>query len=250
MKKLFFLGLSLIALNATAQSVAINTDGSTADPSAILDLKSTNQGVLVPRLTQTQRTAIATPATGLMVYQTDATAGFYYNAGTPATPNWQPIGGGGGTSLPAQTGNAGKVLTTNGTNPSWANAPILGTLQVSPVTSGGSSTVTVSDLNVRTIMLDYQTGNGNATGTTINIIVPSAASYPAGTILTFSSTNTTTTSPLAGGGSYTFTSPNSTITAHVANNLPTGTAVTLTNNAAGGVFNVITDGVSKWYRIN
>lgn len=155
----------------------------------------------------------------------------------------------GGTSLPAQTGNAGKVLTTDGTNPSWTNAPILGTLQVSPVTSGGTTNVTVSNLNVRNIMLDYQGGNGNASGTIINIIVPSAASYPAGTILTFSSTNTITTSPLT-VGNYTFTSPNSTITAHVANNVSTANAVTLTNNGASGVLNVITDGVSKWYRIN
>ena len=163
--------------------------------------------------------------------------------------NTQWVTPSGGTSLPAQTGNAGKVLTTDGTNPSWTNAPILGTLQVSPVTSGGTTNVTVSNLNVRNIMLDYQGGNGNASGTIINIIVPSAASYPAGTILTFSSTNTITTSPLT-VGNYTFTSPNSTITAHVANNVSTANAVTLTNNGASGVLNVITDGVSKWYRIN
>ena len=163
--------------------------------------------------------------------------------------NTQWVTPSGGTSLPAQTGNAGKVLTTDGTNPSWTNAPILGTLQVSPVTSGGTTNVTVSNLNVRNIMLDYQGGNGNASGTIINIIVPSAASYPAGTILTFSSTNTITTSPLT-VGNYTFTSPNSTITAHVANNVSTANAVTLTNIGASGVLNVITDGVSKWYRIN
>ena len=163
--------------------------------------------------------------------------------------NTQWVTPSGGTSLPAQTGNAGKVLTTDGTNPSWTNAPILGTLQVSPVTSGGTTNVTVSNLNVRNIMLDYQGGNGNASGTIINIIVPSAASYPAGTILTFSSTNTITTSPLT-LGNYTSTSPTSTITAHVANNVSTANAVTLTNNGASGVLNVITDGVSKWYRIN
>ena len=76
-QKAFFALTFVFALNSNAQSVAINTDGSTADASAILDLKSTNQGVLVPRLTQSQRTMISAPATGLMVYQTDATAGFY-----------------------------------------------------------------------------------------------------------------------------------------------------------------------------
>ena len=125
MKKLFFLGLSLIALNATAQSVAINTDGSTADPSAILDLKSSNQGVLVPRLTQTQRTAIATPATGLMVYQTDNTPGFYFNAGTPITPNWQPVGGSPASSGPTLLvrASANSAITVPFANSTASNNP-------------------------------------------------------------------------------------------------------------------------------
>ena len=100
MKKLFFIGLCLITINATAQSVAINNDGSAADNSAILDLKSNNQGVLVPRMTQANRNAITSPATGLMIFQTDNTPGFYYNAGTPATPNWQPVGGASTSAYP------------------------------------------------------------------------------------------------------------------------------------------------------
>nr|MCU0351792.1 hypothetical protein [Flavobacterium sp.] len=62
MKKLFFLALGLIALNANAQSVSINTDGSTADNSAILDVKSTDKGILIPRMTEAQRNLITTPA--------------------------------------------------------------------------------------------------------------------------------------------------------------------------------------------
>lgn len=49
-------------------NVGINT--STPDPTAILHLESTNQGLLVPRLTTVQRDAIATPATGLIIYNT------------------------------------------------------------------------------------------------------------------------------------------------------------------------------------
>ena len=63
-----------------AQGVGVNTDNSTADPLAILDIKSTSKGLLAPRMTQAQRNAIASPAIGLLIYQTDATAGFYtYN---------------------------------------------------------------------------------------------------------------------------------------------------------------------------
>ncbi len=85
MKKILFLGFSLFALQTNAQSVAINTDGSTAHNSALLDLKSENQGVLVPRMTASQRSLIASPATGLMVYQTDAPQGFYFYNGSAWT---------------------------------------------------------------------------------------------------------------------------------------------------------------------
>jgi hypothetical protein len=47
------------------------------DASAVLQATSTTQGFLPPRMTSAQRTAIATPAVGLMVYQTDATEGLY-----------------------------------------------------------------------------------------------------------------------------------------------------------------------------
>ncbi len=51
------------------------------DPSSILDLSSTNKGLLVPRMTSTQRTNITSPATGLLVFQTDGIEGFYYYDG-------------------------------------------------------------------------------------------------------------------------------------------------------------------------
>ncbi len=70
--------------------VGVNTDGSSPDASAMLDVKSTSKGVLIPRMTKAQRTAIAGPATGLMVYQTNETTGFYYYNGS----TWQWLGSG------------------------------------------------------------------------------------------------------------------------------------------------------------
>lgn len=58
------------------------------DASALLDVSGTGKGVLLPRMTAAQKSAIASPATGLLIYQTDGTAGFYYNGGTPAAPAW------------------------------------------------------------------------------------------------------------------------------------------------------------------
>src|ERR1700744_4131346 len=72
---------AVINSNTTyAQGVAVNADGSAADASAMLDVKSTTKGLLTPRMTSAQRTGITAPAVGLLVYQTDAPEGFYYNS--------------------------------------------------------------------------------------------------------------------------------------------------------------------------
>jgi hypothetical protein len=90
MKKTLLLlaGIVCFGMSAFSQGVAINTDGSDPDASAVLDVKSTDKGFLTPRMTQAQRIALTSPANGLLVYQTDGTTGFYYNSGTAASPSW------------------------------------------------------------------------------------------------------------------------------------------------------------------
>ena len=76
----------MIPVTGISQSVGINTDGSNPDPSAVLDVKSTDKGVLIPRMTATQRNAISNPPKGLLVFQTDPVAAFcYYNGFACAT---------------------------------------------------------------------------------------------------------------------------------------------------------------------
>ena len=88
--KLLFVAITMIAsYMLTAQGVSINADGSSADGSAMLDVKSTDMGMLIPRMTETQRDDITTPATGLMIFQTDEIAGFYYYDGSA----WALVGG-------------------------------------------------------------------------------------------------------------------------------------------------------------
>jgi len=71
----------IVTICGAQQGIAINTDGRTPNPSAILDIKSANKGRLVPRLSQDQKNGIVTPANGLLVFQTDGQAGFYYFTG-------------------------------------------------------------------------------------------------------------------------------------------------------------------------
>lgn len=78
MKKAILLIL-FVSTSAIAQ-VGINT--STPDASAALDVESTTGGLLIPRMTQAQRDAIASPSNGLMIYQTDLDAAFYFYNGS------------------------------------------------------------------------------------------------------------------------------------------------------------------------
>jgi hypothetical protein len=57
--------------------VSINQDGSTPDASAILDLNSTDKGVLVPRISDTS--SVTNPADGLMIFYTETNSFWYYN---------------------------------------------------------------------------------------------------------------------------------------------------------------------------
>lgn len=91
----------ILPLSAVGQGVGINN--ATPHTSAMLDITSTNKGLLVPRVTTAQRTAIATPATGLLVYDTTLNL-FYYYDGTA----WRPF----------MIGNLSWLLGGNaGTNP-------------------------------------------------------------------------------------------------------------------------------------
>lgn len=77
-----FVGLSFFVTTyeMTAQ-VGINIDGSEPHNSAILDVKSTEKGLLIPRMTTAQRTALGSTATpGLIVFDTDLSKFFYYDA--------------------------------------------------------------------------------------------------------------------------------------------------------------------------
>ncbi len=115
-KTLLFLVLALAVVTmphfSAAQGVAINADSSKADPSAILDLKSTIKGFLAPRMTLAQRNAIAVPAVGLLIYQTDNTPGFYCYTGA----SWTPVsgtGGGSGTGIDSNWSLNGNDITNS-----------------------------------------------------------------------------------------------------------------------------------------
>jgi hypothetical protein len=99
--------ICLHAQNIFPASGSAGIGTTTPDASSILEMVSTTKGMLVPRMTKVQRDAIIKPATGLLIYQTNSTPGFYYYNGS----SWQAvIQKFKGWSL---TGNAGTIAGTN-----------------------------------------------------------------------------------------------------------------------------------------
>lgn len=114
MKKIFLttllLNSSLFVLTFSQQGISVNTTGNPPHPSAVLDVSSTTQGALVPRMTIAQRNAIVSPAEGLIIYNLDCKDLNIYN-GT----NWIGLTLSPTTALTA-TGVAGTSFTANWTN--------------------------------------------------------------------------------------------------------------------------------------
>ena len=159
-KKIFLLiVVGLCVATATAQT-GIGT--TTPDVSAKLDISSTTKGLLVPRMTATERGAIATPAKGLLIYQTDGEAGFYVNTGTSSAKVW--------TRINMDWTKSGNDISYTGNISTTGN-----------LTGGNASTSTISGFaaNVATISTGYNltaADNGkiiqSTAATAISIAIP------------------------------------------------------------------------------
>src|SRR6478736_3832368 len=101
----FFLVIVLLSSifnsEASAQNVGIGTTSPNA--SAQLDITSNSKGLLIPRLTTTQRGAIVSPAKGLIVYDSTSQVIFYYDGAV-----WQGV---------SNSGNAWSLNGNSGSNP-------------------------------------------------------------------------------------------------------------------------------------
>ncbi len=158
----FFCFASLLLISKITQSqVAINNSGAAANSSAMLDIVSTDKGLLIPRVTDT--TSVTSPATGLLIYRTNAPQGFFYYDGH----KWQKIGVVGSSSTvnyvdltTNQTANGNKIWIGNATFNSGINA------------SGGTLNLNNNSNNTTNINTGTSNGTVNiSTGTTGGNIV-------------------------------------------------------------------------------
>jgi uncharacterized protein (TIGR02145 family) len=140
MKTLFTsLILSLGIMSAAAQ-VSVSSSGTSPDPSAMLDVMSSDKGLLPPRMTSAERDAIASPASGLLIYNTDTECINLRIGGT-----WTEICG---SCIPAPTpSDAGPdQLDLSGVTAAMAaNAPVNGSGAWSVQSGSGGSFSDTSD---------------------------------------------------------------------------------------------------------
>jgi hypothetical protein len=123
------LGNVILAHSGTAARGSVIVGGTTINDSAILNVQSTTKGVLPPRMTTTQKNAIASPATGLQVFDITMNAMCEYN-GTA----WRVVSAGkqtinattGATTIDLSAGNVADVTLTLSTVITLTN-PTVGT---------------------------------------------------------------------------------------------------------------------------
>lgn len=227
MKKLFYWPVILIAFTVCSVSlvkaqggVAINAGGSLPDSSAVLDVSSFSKGLLMPRMSITQRNAIAKPATGLFVFNTDCNV-VNFNAGTPENPNWVIMNSSNalvaGVSIAANP--AGAICS--GTSVTFSATPSQNNLSPSYQWQLNAG-------NVGTNSATYTNANLN-NGDVVNCILTS-------------NVNCVTGSPATSNSITVLTSAAPTITGTTAATFCSGSSVSLGASASSGTIN--------WYNVS
>jgi uncharacterized protein (TIGR02145 family) len=253
------------AANAFSQSpgMAINTDGATPHASAMLDVSSTTKGFLPPRMTNAQKTAIASPVAGLLIWCSNCgTAGELqiYNgttwtnfvggtasAGKPDAPTigTATVSGVSGTATvtftqPASNGGAAIISYTATSSPGSLTATLSqagsGTITFNGLTNGTAYTFTVTATNSVGVSL-ASTASNSVTPYT----VPGAPTIGTATA-TDGQATVTFTAPASNGGSA--------ITSYTATSIPGGFTGTI-SQAGSGTITVtgLTNGIAYTFTV-
>ena len=199
-----------------AQGVSVNTSGTAADGSAMLDVNSTTKGLLTPRMTMAQRTAISAPTTGLLVYQTDAPEGFYYKSASgwiqlssaSAAPSYADfyammppnnaatIAPGSDVQFPQDGPASGGVSRLSSSAFTFSNAGVYQVMFQVSVSEAGQLQICINGVGVSNSVVGRASGTSQITGITIVTVA-------AGDVISVRnpSGNSTalTITPLAGG---------------------------------------------------
>jgi uncharacterized protein (TIGR02145 family) len=218
---LLTVSLQLLTSNVFSQNVGISETGSLPDNSALLDLSSTERGLLVPRMTTTERDAITTPANSLLIFNTTTQCYEGYNApsstwvafgcigctvptGVSATAAPNPICEGSDLTL---TG-----VATDATAWSWTGPNGFTSIEQSPTITN----ITTAEAGVYTLTASNTCGSATAVNTASVIVSQSPTTANAGSDINPACDATTATlagnTPTIGTGEWSVVSGTATIT--------------------------------------
>jgi len=163
-KTIIFLFLLSNSFLLYAQGVAINVDKSAANPSAMLDVKSSSKGLLIPRTSTTSRLAIVNPAKGLMLYDTTAGSFWFYNGSS-----WNSLSTGTGGSY--WSTNGADIYNTNAANVGIGTNASANKFQIGSVGATGFATNDFAIGNGTHAMAILQSNSSTTIGATTDIIL-------------------------------------------------------------------------------
>jgi hypothetical protein len=130
---------------------------SSPNPAAILDITSTTMGVLIPRMTATQRNAISAPANGLTLFNTTSNCFEFYVGGA-----WQPISCG-CSAAPAAPAISGPTSGLCATTYSYTCGAVpTATSYIWAVTGDATATASISGQGTTSITVTYSGTSGTA----------------------------------------------------------------------------------------
>ena len=265
--KQFFLVATLLVIGFSNAQVKIGSNPTTMNPASLLELESTTQGFLLPRMTYVQKTSIASPPAGLQVWCTDCgsgelqvyngtswityntVAGVFAKPDAPTSPVAIASNSQASVAFSAPASNGGSAITgytvtssPGGLTATGASSP----LTVTGLTNGTFYTFTVVATNA--------VGNSVASAASVGVTPISILGAPTSPVATASNSQASVafSAPASNGGSaitgYTVTSSPGGLTATGANSpltvsgLTNGTAYTFTvvaSNAAGSSANSV-----------
>lgn len=167
--------INALEQNLIAQSIGIASTAITPDASSMLELQSTTKGFLIPRMTSAQRTAISSPASGLMTFQITTNIDLYFNTGTSGSPTWDRVLTNNSVSTYLgwkTTGNSGTTAGTNYIGTSDAvdfafyanNAEGIRVLSTGNIGIGQPSPAAALDVNGKTKTQTFQLGTSSSIG--------------------------------------------------------------------------------------
>ena len=249
---------------------AINSTGAAPDGSAMLDVSGTSKGVLINRMSAAQMTSIATPANGLIIFNTDCNA-LYYNAGTTGTPNWVPVNASNNTVAAPGTITGSASVCASATGVAFSIAAVAGATSYTWTLPTGATIASGAGTNSITVNFGSTSGNvcvsayiNSCQKSAANCLAVTVASSPA--LTAGSVTGTTNVCPLSstvftaapsgGTGTYAYqwyngTAPIAGATNNTFSTGPVAGAMSLSESfdspsfpPAGWFVNVINDGTS------